>query len=415
MTTCAHRGPTSQRRRQRGVSLFESLVAFVVLALGTAAAAHLHSQLRLAGDVARERSEAVRFGQAASEEMRSFAALDGAPGQRSFTDIVSGDASVAAASSPAAHADYRIERRIDDLPFGAAKSTRVAVRWHDRDGNPREVVLHSLIAGIAPAYAGSLALATGAVPSAPRGAFDRAPTLPLTARRLDDGRSAWKPSERGPVALVFDDRSGAIVGRCDGIAATLATRDLSAAALSGCASGRWLLVAGTIRFASTAAPDPAAAPEPPLPTAVDITLRDGDYPAPAACFSEARKTVRYLVDGGLRLDDVATDATAAAAGLAAWEETGDRFLAWHCVVTPRADGRWSGRVALRGDGWTIGAGSNEHRVCRYVPASAHAIDANIAAAGDDVDVGAALLGRNFLVVGGSERCPGDPRTEPYQP
>jgi hypothetical protein len=347
--------------------------------------------------------------------MRSFAALDGAPGQRTFTDITSGDASVATASSPAAHADYRIERRIDDLAFGAAKSTRVAVRWHDRGGNEREVVLHSFIAGIAPAYAGALAFATGAVPSAPRGAFDRAPALPLTARRLDDGRSAWKPSERGPIALVFDDRSGAIVGHCDGLAATLATRDLSAAALSGCAAGHWLLVAGTIRFSATTPPDAAAANASPLPTAIAITLRDGDYPAPAACFSEARKTVRYLVDGSLRLADVAGDATAAAAGLPAWDETGDRFLAWHCIVTPRADGRWSGHVALRGDGWTIGTGSNERRVCRYVPASANAIDANIASAGTDVDIGAALLGRNFLVVGGSERCPSEPRTESYQP
>ena len=276
-------------------------------------------------------------------------------------------------------------------------------------------MLHSLIAGIAPAYAGSLALATGVVPSAPSGAFERAPTMPLTARRLGDGRCAWKPSERGPMALVFDDRSGAIVGRCDGVASTLATRDLSAPALSGCTTGRWLLVAGTIRFASTTSTDPATAPEAPLPTSVALTLRDGDYPAPAACVSEARKTVRSLVDGSLRLDDVAADATAADRGLAAWDETGDRFLAWHCIVTPRADGRWSGRVALRGDGWTIGAGSDERRVCRYLPASANAIDANIAAAGDDVDVGAVLLGRNFLVVAGSQRCPSEPRTEPYQP
>jgi len=170
-----------------------------------------------------------------------------------------------------------------------------------------------------------------------------------------------------------------------------------------------------LAVSSSTPPDPAGASEPPLPTTVAIALRDGEYAAPAACFSEARKTVRYLVDGGLRLDDVAADATAAGAGVAAWNETGDRFLAWHCIVTPRADGSWSGRVVLRGDGWTIGAAGNERRVCRYVPAPTAAIDANIAAAGEDVDVGSALLGRNFLVVGGGDRCPGEPRTEPYQP
>jgi len=409
-----HRRAIPRRRRERGVSLVESLVAFLVLALGTAAAAHLQSELRLTGDVARERSEAIRLAQAASEDMRSFAALDGAPGRRTFTDIVSAATTVSAASSPGAHADYRIERRVDDLAFGATKSTRVAVSWRDRGGNGREVVLHSFIAGIAPAYAGSLALATGAIQSATRGASERAPAIPLTARRLDDGRSAWKPSERAPIALVFDDRSGAIVGRCD-VAPALATRDLSAAALSGCNSGRWLLVAGTIRFTSTTPPDPARANEPPLATSLVLTLRDGDYPAPATCFSEARKTVRYLVDGSVHIDDVALDATAAAAGLDAWQETGDRFLAWHCIVTPRADGRWSGHIALRGDGWTIGAAADQRRVCRYLPARGHAIDANIAAAGEDIDVGAALLGRNFLVVGGSERCPNEPSTEPYQP
>ncbi|MEO8312388.1 MAG: hypothetical protein ABI520_14555 [Caldimonas sp.] len=400
------RSSTSSRHFQRGVSLLESLVAFVVLALGTAAAAHLQSQLRLGSDVARERSEAVRLGEAALEDLRAFASIDGAPGRRTYAAIASSDRS--ASASPSAHADYRIERRIDDGGFGAVKAERVAVRWSDRSGAAREVVLHSFIAGIAPAYAGSLSLATGAIVRAPRSAHERAPTLPLTARSLGDGRSAWKPIERGATAWVFDDRSGAVIGRCDAVATTLSTRDLSAAALAGCETGRWLLVAGTIRFTSATPPDADAARDPPLATAMTIALRDGAYPAPAACFTEARKTVRFTLGDSLHFEDVAADATADAAGVAAWEETGDRFLAWHCVVAPRADGRWSGHVALAGAGWTIGTGGDDRRVCRYAERTGDAI----IAPGDDANVGVAFLGRNFLVVRGRDSCPAGSLAEP---
>ena len=376
---------TSPRQRQRGVSLLESLVAFVVLALGTAAVAQLQSQLRLAGDVARERSEAVRLGQEAIEEMRSFAALDGAPGQRTYAGIASGDTSIGAASSPSAHADYRIERRIDDLAFAATKATRVAVRWRDRGGSAREVVLHSFIAGIAPAYAGSLALATGAIAGAPRGASERAPTVPLTARNLGDGRSAWKPIERGrprwcsTTAAAPSSAAATPSPRRRQRATSPPRRWPGARPAAGCSSPER---SASPRRRRRTRPPPASRRS---PRAIAIALRDGDYPAPAACFSEARKTVRFLVDGSLRLDDVAADATAASAGLAGWDDTGDRFLAWHCVVAPRADGRWSGRVALVAGGWAIGTGPSEHRVCRYAEAAGDAIDANIAPAGDDAE------------------------------
>jgi prepilin-type N-terminal cleavage/methylation domain-containing protein len=386
------------------------------LGAGSAAVAQLQTHVRLASDVARERSEALRLGQDALEAMRAFTALDGAPGEPTYAAIASGDASVDAASSPAAHAAYRIERRVDADAAGGPKAVAVAVRWTDRGGKAREVVLHSFIAGIAPAYAGSLALGAGAVPAAARGADDRAPTLPLTARNLGDGRSVWRPDERGTVALVFDSRSGRVVGRCDSVATGTATRDLSAADLAGCATGRWLLASGTIRFSNSAPPDAATARQAPLDTALSLALRDRDYPAPPSCFSAAKKTVRFVRDGSMQIEDVDADATPASAGLAAWEDTGDRFIAWHCIVAPRADGRWSGRIALVAHGWTIGTGSGDRRVCRFAAArTVAAEDANIASAGAHVDVGAALLGRNFLVVRGSESCPPAEGAEPHQP
>jgi hypothetical protein len=251
------------------------------------------------------------------------------------------------------------------------------------------------------------------------GPADRSSGVPLGARDLGDGRSVWKPVDSGSTALVFDNRTGAVVGRCDGVMPP--TRDLASAALAACVSGRWLLAGGTIRFSSTSPPGAATASDPPLATGVAIALRDGVYPAPAACFSEARKTVRSVADGSLQIADVPIDpghVSTRAAGAAEASEGGERFIAWHCLVSPRADGRWSGRIELVGEGWTIGSTSSTRRVCRYVRGGADAIDANIAAGGDNIDVEAVLSNRNFLVVRGSEGCPGEPqsaRTAPHQP
>jgi len=113
-----------------------------------------------------------------------------------------------------------------------------------------------------------------------------------------------------------------------------------------------------VRFA----PSLAAADGSPPSTAVALELRDGVYPAPPACFSEARKTVRLVRDGGVHVDDVALDTIPASAGGASWQETGARFIAWHCAVAPRADGRWSGRIAIVASSWTIGSASSEGRL-----------------------------------------------------
>ena len=403
----------ASHRFQRGVSLLESLVAFVVLAAGAAAVAQLQSRLGLAGEVARERSEAVRLGATAIEEMRSFTALDGPAGQRTYAAVVSGEWAVEAASSPALQGAFRIEQRVDGAAFAATKAASVVVRWTDRQGGEREVGLHSLVAGVAPVYSGALGLAGTAIPGAARGAAERAPTIPLTARRLGDGRSVWKPSERGTTALVFDDRSGAVVGRCDGISTATTTRDLGAADLARCEAGHWLLAAGTIRFTSSVPADAASARDMPLPASVAIVLRDGGDAAAPTCFSEARKTVSYSADGSTRIDDVGIDESPASIGVSRWDDSGDRFLAWHCIVTPRADGRWSGRIAVVPAGWAVGTSDPAHRVCRYL---ADTEAAPTDAGGDVVDVSTALPGRNFLVVRGSESCPGAAvRTAQQQP
>ena len=400
-------------RTQRGVTLLESLVAFAVLAASALAMADLQRHLRLGGDIARERSEATRIGSEDMEQLRAFGAIDAASSARAYAAIENGVSTVDATADRSGHAVYRIVRSVDAASAAAVKSVAVAVRWNDRTGAPHDVVLHSFIAGVAPGYAGALALGAGALDAVPRGVVGRSPGIPATARELGRGRSAWKPVESGTTALVFDDASGEVVGRCDGIARSLRTQDLSAAALAGCETGRWLLVSGTIRFTSASPPSASQANDPSLATTLAITLGAGAYGAQPACDSEARKTVRYAVGAGMKMADVAVDATPASQGIDRWTDSGDRFVAWHCVVTPRADGRWSGRATLVAGGWGIGTTPDAHRVCRYI-GGGDANDANIAHPADYADVGRALAAQDFLVVRGSEACPRD-GTVQHQP
>ena len=400
----------SRKEAQRGATLFESLVAFVVLAAGTVAVGQLQTQLRRDADLARERSEAVRLGEEQMERLRAFSSIAAASGIHAYASIGSGETVVDAATGYAGHASYRVVRSVDETLFTGAKAAQVTVHWTDRAGTAREVAFASFIARNDPVYAGAMALGAGSVPGVVRGRSGRAPAIPVDAKDLGDGRSVWKPTAGGSVAFVFDNGSGDIVAQCSGIAASTSTRDLVTADLSGCSPVRALLLAGTVRFTSAAPPSPADARETPPDLAVALHLTGASHAAAPQCGTEARKTVRYTAAGSLRIEAVAIDALPASLGLSGWDDTGDRFVAWHCLVTPRADGRWSGRAELVGSGWAIGTGSSERRVCRFASDAdgSGAIDANIEHPADYVDVAQALVMQNFLVVRGSESCPAAP-------
>ena len=140
-------------RAQRGSSLFEALVAFLVLSLGMIAIARLQGHLRLDADVARQRSEAVRLAQQDMETLRGFATLAAAGTTRSFDAIESTSRVVDAGTA------YRIDRQIDATALPHAKTASITVGWTDRSGSAQQVALHSIIAGSDPALSAALALA----------------------------------------------------------------------------------------------------------------------------------------------------------------------------------------------------------------------------------------------------------------
>ena len=405
---------------QRGTTLLEALVAFLVLSLGMLTVARVQTQLRLNSDVARQRSEAVRLGQEDLESLRAFSivAASAASGSaRSYADVTSAASSVDSAAGYAINTRYRVARQIDPIdaidPGHApnAKDAAVTVSWSDRSGAAQQVVLNSIIAGSDPAYTGALGIARGGVPVL--GAYGRSQRIPLVAKDVGAGRSAFKPTATGSVALVFDNRSGLVTGRCTGINPAAATRDLQAADLSACDTNIGVLLSGVIRFTSAAPPDPAQAVEPPLATDLALALAGGAYPNPPVCATEAMKTVSYTTSGAsasLHVEAVPLAALPASVGVPGWADSGDRHLAYHCVVYPLASGQWSGRATLLPTGWSVGLGAADRRVCRYsadLDASG-AVDTNLEHPAVYANVDGALAHQNFLVIKGSEICPTRP-------
>jgi Tfp pilus assembly protein PilV len=393
------------RSGQRGATLLEALVAFVVLMLSVAAVVRVQGQLRLGSDIARQRSEAVRLGQEDLESLRGYAVMAASAGARSYAAIASASTTIDGAAGYVTNTAYLLTRDVRADASGGAKGASVAVAWTDRTGATQQIVLASIVAARDPAYSATLGLAPAGTPV--KGAHGRSAFVPLAARDVGGGRSAFKPIGAGTIAYVFDNATGAVVARCNAVAGTIATRDLSSADLAGCDTAHGLLLSGTVRFSLAAPPDAAAARDPALAFDVVLATSGGTYPLAPACSSEALKTVAYTAAGVRRVESVPVAATPASLGLATWSDSGDRHVAYHCVVYPLASGRWSGRTTLQPSGWTLGTGAADRRVCRYAADldGSGAVDANVEHPASYSGVAGPLANQNFLVVAGPQACP----------
>jgi len=145
-------GHTASSHRQRGMSLIDALVAFLVLALGMIAIARLQGHLRLDVDVSRQRSEAVRLAQQDLESLRGFATVHIVDSRPAFDAIASAVRTVDSGTA------YTIGRDVMPTDMPHARSITVTVSWTDRSGTRQQFALHSIITGIDPALSGALTL-----------------------------------------------------------------------------------------------------------------------------------------------------------------------------------------------------------------------------------------------------------------
>ncbi len=422
------RSPTLQlvRRKQRGTTLLEGLVAFLVLSLGMLSVMRVQTQMRVNSDVARQRSEAVRIAQEDIEKLRAFSVIAVRAGASAYASVSSVTRVVDSDSGQPSNASYTLTREITAGDAPSSKNANVTVAWADKAGTRQQVVLSTLITGHDPAYSGALKLTSKARPV--RAVLARSPWIPVDAKDLGNGSSALKPIATGTEAWVFDNATGNVTARCVGVEAAVPNASLGASALGACEPMQGYALSGVVRFSGATPPDPAAAND--MPAALSISIASTDASSAPVCRSEARKSVTYSLAGATRTEAVPISAAAASLGVSAWVETGERFVAYSCVVVPASPGAaWSGRANIVPTGWTLGVGPGEHRVCRYsadVDGSG-AIDNNLEHPQTYEALSSSLVHQNFLVIAGPQSCPSaatvtgtnnafaDLSTAPHQP
>jgi Tfp pilus assembly protein PilV len=401
-----------QRRHQRGMSLIEALMAFLVVTLGMLGLMRSQDNLRLNSEAARHRGEALRLAQQTLEEQRAFVApnavLASTPSLPHYAAIQSSNA----ASVPwsASNTDYKLSQHVDEHSHFAYKTSRIEVAWTDRRGQPQHLGLHTLITGQDPTLAAVLSQAPRAHPV--WGVGGRSHFIPPMAHDLGDGRSSFKPSSTSTLVWLFDNRSGRITAICTGLPANMQQQQVTNNDLSACSAVHGLLLSGLVRFSWAQPPAAQAANDEPLPLSVELSLSSAPTTNPPQCVSEALKVVQWSAGSSAW---VPLNATPASLNLSNWTETGERFVSYHCLVdlpptgnsTPAPNAAWSGHSHIHPQGWSIGLNATQHRVCRYSSDTdgSGTIDRNEEHPAVYTEVRTPLNHQHFLVVRGDQICP----------
>ncbi|RZL33211.1 MAG: hypothetical protein EOP35_18415 [Rubrivivax sp.] len=357
-------------RRQHGVTLIEALVALLVMSFGMVALVGLLSNLRQSGDLAKQRSEAMRLAQSEMETLRSFSVLNKDGGVDATVQDYEHDVIAAAADRSVvgenSNTSFTIIRKVGPLEAGAevpegevepqsvrGQTIRVTVTWKDRGGAAQALSLDSVVSRTDPAYA----VALGVTPptNGVRTPDGRNPGVPTGAKDLGNGSSAFRPGRGSTTIWVINNVTGVVTGRCDVPVATSVSA-LVAADVDSCKNNTiGYLVTGTIRFSSANAP----APEAPEATARPVSMYIKLVP------SEYKETVKGLeVFAGGR-DYPVTPNHVCFTDAPLTSPSTQPLVDYYCIVYPNTQTprNWWGQVFVTG--LDLGPAATQSKVCRY--------------------------------------------------
>jgi Tfp pilus assembly protein PilV len=406
---------THPRRRRRGVSLIEALVALAVMAFGMLSLVGVQATMRLNSDLSKQRGEATRIAAEELENLRLFTSVQDANGQVSWDGIA--DRVVAAYVPPdnTGNTSYRVERRVSTVAGTPQKLVSVQVLWTDRSGKPQSVTVDTVLVGAAPVLSSLLSVPAQPSPfSMPGG---RNPTIPPEAVDLDgggSGSSAFKPFDRGTVAWIFNNYTGVITSVCTNVTAAQAV--IVTGNLVACTAVNGRLVSGKVKFDQGTLPDGVSLRGQVLPLPVNAPLL-----FPTTSFSPVSH----------KAGSPASCVAGPPSGLA---------VPYNCLVFPADNSGWGGKLDVasveanspNGDPLPPGVTAGPQTVCRYTggsteftsndrhPKSYCMVQGGPATAalpcgsgGSKVTVN--LANQDFLVISSGQSCPVGPITGNWTP
>lgn len=317
------------RRRSRGVSLVEAIVALAVMGFGMMGVVGMQVSMRMSSDVAKQRTEATRIAQEEMERLRTYSLVEASPGsgRLSWAEIQSqAEADIAPGAGTGRNTTYKRAVTVADLGSGQTKMVNVVVRWRDRTDQWQSVQLTSSLTLVRPDLAATLGMAPvgDARQQTP---FGRQAAIPSTAIDQGDGTSRFTPPGASSY-WVFNNTTGIIEQVCT--------------APGICTTAYFQLVSGFVRFAL-----------------------DSSQPAPEDAEFPSSSSVNVQIE-------VATTFPASDT-ITCFEEQASRFVAYYCAVPvqPLTGSKWSGRVNVYGPFTIAGSLSDDHssrrRICRYTP------------------------------------------------
>lgn len=362
--------PRDGGRTQRGVTLIEALVALLVMSFGMVALVGLLSNLRQSGDLAKQRSEAMRLAQSEMETLRSFAVLKKVGGEHASvkdyeTDLIA-PVEDRVVPSENTNTSYVLKRTVTPLITGVelavgevepqtirAQTVKVEVIWTDRTGASQTITLNSIISRTDPTYAQAL----GVTPptSGVRTPEGRNPAIPPAAKDLGNGSSAFRPGGGSTTIWVINNITGVVTGRCD-IPVGTPVSSLVASDVDACRNNTiGYLVSGTIRFSSSSTPRPEAPEGTARPLSTSINLIPSEY-------KELVNGVETLVGGR---DYPITPNHVCFNDAPSTTPSTQTLVDYYCIVYPNTQTprNWWGQVYVTG--LDLGSSASQFKVCRY--------------------------------------------------